>query len=353
MKNKETVCAVVVTYNRKELLIECLDALCKQTRPIDAIYIVDNFSNDGTAQLLLENGYLEKLPPENLNAPIEIEMDYDNSELIGMFDDGIQVKEANIEKTVKIYYVRMNENTGGAGGFYEGVKRGHEKGYDWLWLMDDDAEPYLDSLEILSKYFQKKDIVGLAGTVIRPDSSIAVNHRGTVDYSKMFPQIQTPMNLNDYDKDMCDIHTASFVGILVKSEAISKIGYPIKEYFIHNDDIEYCLRLLQVGKIKLIPQSVILHKEASQQPIHGRIPLSKLWLRYYGRRNLISIARKYSTNKLRLYFQIIVSLIRPILGIIVKDQDKMRRIYFLIAQVIDGFMDNFDNEKPKKILGLK
>jgi GT2 family glycosyltransferase len=55
MKNKETVCAVVVTYNRKELLIECLDALCKQTRPIDAMYIIDNFSNDGTAELLLEN----------------------------------------------------------------------------------------------------------------------------------------------------------------------------------------------------------------------------------------------------------------------------------------------------------
>ncbi|MBD3842385.1 MAG: glycosyl transferase, family 2, partial [Campylobacterales bacterium] len=35
MENKETVCAVVVTYNRKELLIECLDALMKQTRPID------------------------------------------------------------------------------------------------------------------------------------------------------------------------------------------------------------------------------------------------------------------------------------------------------------------------------
>jgi GT2 family glycosyltransferase len=27
MSNKETVCAVVVTYNRNELLIECLEAL--------------------------------------------------------------------------------------------------------------------------------------------------------------------------------------------------------------------------------------------------------------------------------------------------------------------------------------
>ncbi|MCD6105633.1 MAG: glycosyltransferase, partial [Thermosipho sp. (in: Bacteria)] len=43
---KETVCAVVVTYNRKELLLECLEALRKQTRPLDAIYLIDNASTD-------------------------------------------------------------------------------------------------------------------------------------------------------------------------------------------------------------------------------------------------------------------------------------------------------------------
>jgi len=39
-KIKETVCAVVVTYNRKNLLLECLEALLKQTRPLEAIYII-------------------------------------------------------------------------------------------------------------------------------------------------------------------------------------------------------------------------------------------------------------------------------------------------------------------------
>ncbi len=50
----ETVCAVVVTYNRKKLLIECVDALVEQTRPVDAIYIIDYFSNEGTPYLLKE-----------------------------------------------------------------------------------------------------------------------------------------------------------------------------------------------------------------------------------------------------------------------------------------------------------
>jgi len=273
------------------------------------------------------------LPPVNLTEPFEMEID--------------------LKDNLKVFYVRMNGNTGGAGGFYEGVKRGYEKGYDWLWLMDDDAEPYIDSLDLLSNHFENQSIVGLAGTVVRPDNSIALNHRGKVDYANMFPQIQKPLEEKEYKNSICDIDTASFVGILVRSEAVQKIGYPIKEYFIHNDDIEYCLRLLNVGEIKLIPKSKILHKEASQKPIEGRIPLTKLWLQYYGIRNLISISRKYSTNKIKLYYQIFLSLFRPIIAIILKDNDKLKRIYFVLARVIDGFRDNFDNEKPKKILGLK
>lgn len=338
MENKESVCAVVVTYNRKELLIECLDALRKQTRPIQAMYIIDNFSSDGTEKLLLEKGFINKLPPVDISEPWEIEHKVNN-----LIDGNI----------IKVHYVRMNENTGGAGGFYEGVKRGYERGYDWLWLMDDDAEPYVESLYLLSNHFGNQSIVGLAGTVIRPDNSIAINHRGRVDYNDMFPQIQKPLDEKEYKNLICDIDTASFVGILVRTEVVKKIGYPIKEYFIHNDDIEYCLRLLTVGEIKLIPNSKILHKEASQQPIISRIPLSKMWLQYYGIRNLISIARKYSTNKMKLYIDIFISVIRSIVGIILYDSDKIKRIKFILSRVWDGLNDNFDNEKPKKILGLK
>ena len=67
-----TVCAVVVTYNRKNLLLECLEAIRKQTRPVDAIYIIDNASTDGTPEVLKENGYILELPPFNLSEPYEI-----------------------------------------------------------------------------------------------------------------------------------------------------------------------------------------------------------------------------------------------------------------------------------------
>ena len=50
----ERVCAVLVTFNRKTLLRTCLNSLLKQTRPIDQILIVDNASSDGTPELLRE-----------------------------------------------------------------------------------------------------------------------------------------------------------------------------------------------------------------------------------------------------------------------------------------------------------
>ena len=46
------IVAVVVTYNRKKLLLECLNALFGQTNPLDEIVVLDNASTDGTKQEL-------------------------------------------------------------------------------------------------------------------------------------------------------------------------------------------------------------------------------------------------------------------------------------------------------------
>ena len=48
------VCAVVITYNRRELLDECLQAITAQTYPCDHIVVVDNASTDGTAEMVKE-----------------------------------------------------------------------------------------------------------------------------------------------------------------------------------------------------------------------------------------------------------------------------------------------------------
>ncbi len=318
---KEKIAAVVVTYNRKELLKECLDALLNQTYSLDSIILIDNASADSTPEFLEEQGYL---------------------------------------KNPKIDYVRLPENIGGAGGFHEGVKRGYEKSYDWLWLMDDDAEPKKDALEKLSKYFKiEKNVSALACLKIGENGQILQPHRGYFDFENIPKRIVSPFDERRIKEKFIEIDHASFVGILVNKKAIQKIGYPKKEFFIHYDDVEYCIRLRQVGKILLVPDSVIVHKEATQgarltKSFMGiksiRTPYNKFWLNYYNRRNLVWLGTKYSTNKIKFYLNLCGNFLKLVIGVLIYDDCKSRRIYSIANAYIDGLKGNFDNGKPKRIL---
>ena len=101
------VTAVVVTWNRKALLLECLDCLRRQTARADVL-VVDNASTDGTGEALLP-----------------------------LIEAG------------RIAYANTGENLGGAGGFQYGIRRAVEAGYDYVWIMDDDSMPEPTALEAL------------------------------------------------------------------------------------------------------------------------------------------------------------------------------------------------------------
>ena len=103
------VAAIVVTYNRKELLRECLQALLAQTIPDLDILLIDNASTDGTKEYITDI----------------------------------------VEENPSIRYMNTGSNLGGAGGFHCGLKKAYERGYDYMWIMDDDTIPYPDALEQL------------------------------------------------------------------------------------------------------------------------------------------------------------------------------------------------------------
>ena len=317
----ETVAAVVVTYNRKQLLTECLDALLAQTRPVDKIILIDNASTDGTPELLEEHGYLV-------------------NQLIN--------------------YVRLSENTGGAGGFHEGVKRGYEAGYDWLWLMDDDAEPFSDALEKMSPGFLMDGVVAVANLSIDGDGICQTYHRGWVDLCRKDGQVIRNITEDDLGKNIVWIGHASFVGLAINKIIVEKIGYPKKEFFIHYDDFYYCYKISSLGKIAMLNESIIKHKEAAKQGneskyIMGRaskrIPFDKLWLTYYGSRNLIWIRKKYCSKTVLLIY-ILNWYLRKCFGIILYDDHKLIRMKFYLNAVLDGWFGRFDNKKPRKITGM-
>lgn len=199
------VCAVIVTFNRKILLMRTLTALYAQTRPIDTILIIDNASSDGTPELLVEQGFLVK----------------DN-----------------------LIYQRLDNNTGGAGGFYIGVKHAYEMGYDWLWLMDDDGYPTPTCLEKLLAYRTDFDFYG--PLVLSDDDKTALSFPITLPASNKIIRTKQQIPTANSNAILSDV-LIPFNGVLLDSNLVKKIGFPESMFFIWGDDIEYTKRARQAG----------------------------------------------------------------------------------------------------------
>jgi GT2 family glycosyltransferase len=225
--------------------------------------------------------------------------------------------------------------------------------------MDDDAEPKEDALELLSLYFYLDNICALAPLKVDRNMKILQPHRGYFNFYNVFSGIVRGIDEKDIKKEIIEIDHASFVGILIKSKVIPRIGYPKKEFFIYYDDVEYCIRLRSAGKILLVAKSIIFHKEAAKT---GRIEkrllgrkfvrkkFNELWLTYYDIRNFVWLGKKYSENKFLFYCKLVKNLFKQILAVVLIDDNKFKRIRFIINAYLDGLVGNFDNEKPKRIL---
>jgi rhamnopyranosyl-N-acetylglucosaminyl-diphospho-decaprenol beta-1,3/1,4-galactofuranosyltransferase len=311
------IAVVVVTYNRLPLLQECIESLRRQTRKPDGIIVVNNSSTDGTSEWL--------------------------------------------NKQTEIITITQ-ENSGGAGGFYTGIKFSYESGYDWIWCMDDDAEPSNDALEqLVIRIIPVGNIAAISCTVISQNGEICESHRGIFDLNRINKfHLFTPIPYAQYGgSSVLNINYSSFVGIMINKDAVSQIGYPMKEFFVHHDDSEYCLRLLKYGEIILVPSSRIIHKEAfvSKYLVSKRFlwktsfrpPIAKETFRYYGKRNHVWLLRKYSTNIFYSSASIIKSFIIYLLSILIYDDHKLLRIRLLTNAYCDGINGNFDNKKPKEL----
>lgn len=343
MDNKKTVCAVVVTYNRKKLLLECLESLRSQSYPLDAIYLINNASTDQTSEFLLNNGFINEIPPK-IN---EIWETYTIIENLTSTND------------ITLHYVHMNKNMGGAGGFHEGVKRAYGQGYDWLWLMDDDAEPKSSALERLNEYFGKNDVAALASAVKDVNNSIQIGHRGYFNQIN-FPPDQIPLPEDSYNNSIINIDMASFVGIIIKKETIKKIGFPNKEFFIYYDDLEYCIRLRDKGKILLVTNSVIVHKNVvSKNNLIRKFfdkkititPIDKNWINYFRIRNSIIVGKMSKINPIKFYLAIIKNFLINFVIIILFTDYKFKRINLILSAYVNGLKSNFNI--PKKIFNFK
>ena len=243
------ITAVIVTYNRKELLGQNIEMLLKQTMTFDSIIIVDNCSSDGTFEYLKNCGWT----------------------------------------TEPFIYLQTETNIGGAGGFYTGVKAAYEAGADWIVLMDDDGRMADErTMEIL--YGAAKDLYDEN----RGERKLFVNalvQKGEllsfkIDY--MYTVAEAMMTAKN---GLIEGAANPFNGTLISRELVSDIGYPNKEFFIKGDEVDYKQRALDAGAyVVTVTEAKYIHPrpEMVEKTVLGvKVPffVEVPWKEYYAARN--------------------------------------------------------------------
>jgi len=199
--SRPSVAAVVVTFNRRELLGRLLDVLT--TIPeLDAILVVNNASTDETAE------FLDSLTDH------------------------------------RIQHRTLSTNLGGAGGFQTGMQWAVEAGYDLAWLMDDDGVPTPDCLSRLLEYRGDYDFWGPAVLAEQDPSRLCfpVRKPGTATVARTLTELRE----SSVDGVVADV-VIPFNGVLVTRELAEQIGTPRAEFFIWGDDVEYLWRAQRAG----------------------------------------------------------------------------------------------------------
>ncbi|MFW6119318.1 MAG: glycosyltransferase family 2 protein [Petrotogales bacterium] len=254
------IAALVVTFNRRDLLEKTLNLIFQQTRPPDRVVVVNNGSTDNTERFLVN----------------------------------YQKKRDNLE------ILNTGENLGGAGGFSRGIHHIYDKNiFDWIWLMDDDAFPAENALEKLLEFYHSQPYK-LQRRIGVLQNEMVTNPE---EYKKLVEENCKPV------KKMRIF--GMFVGYFIKTEVIGKIGFPDKKFFLYYDDAEYTFRAKKLGfKTYTIKGSYILHRDWSKLDRIKKGLFSKpdmaAWKVYYVFRNAFLMFQNNGFIKLflKLYFNI-------------------------------------------------
>lgn len=295
------ITAVVVTYNRLELLKHGIECLRKQKR-LSEIIVVNNGSTDGTTEWL----------------------DIPSSGRLGM--PFVVINQANV---------------GGSGGFHTGIREAYDRGADWIWCMDDDVFPRPDCLDCLLEHIGEPNAGILAPRRIL-DGKVFTHEFRHFNFTNPFASMHGGKLKNEESRVKSEeIVGCDFEGPFISREAVGKIGLPNKDLFIFCDDTDYCLRAHLAGfRLYYIPDAVMdKHKFFSDDTWTTRNQKKK-WKRYYQVRNETYMnhhyGRNWSVRYLRGLFQVVGYWIPALLSMPFSNAWSMKDLGVLWQAYKDG-----------------
>lgn len=246
---------VIVTFNRSALLDELLASAVAMEQPADHVIVVDNASSDNTQEIV--TSWQEKFPT------------------------GVLVNQ------------RLDENTGGAGGFSEGTRLALELGADWIWLMDDDVEIMPDARARFAPWMERFQVIH--------------GRRYDVDGTPFYWQakfnqflgVPLPYSAKDFNADGYAItNSGTFEGMLITADIVRKIGLPDPRFFISWDDAIYAWLASRITEVAYVDEFVLQKKRAQKQVnlgvrhLNDSSPLAK----YHVMRNRAYVGRYFEVH---------------------------------------------------------
>ena len=281
--------ALIITYNRLPLLKECIQAVLGQTWNSFNILVIDNHSTDGTWE------YLQTL-----------------------------------EGKGGISFLRLEQNTGGSGGFHIGIREALRRGYSHIWLMDDDTVPDIHAAERL---LSADRLLGEYGFLV----SLPVWKDGSLCKMNLpLPGQFRREKGRILQEGLLPVRKATFVSMLLKADIVREVGLPIREFFIWGDDQEYTERISKKYKCYLVLSSVVQHRTKNNlgSDISTDSP-ERIERYYYAYRNELYIAKRNGILSLGFYFvRAFYSLIKILLF---SKEKKWTRVLWLFRGMIAGF----------------
>jgi GT2 family glycosyltransferase len=248
------VLAHIHTFNDAEFIEQALDALQQQTRPPDAIVIVDNASTDGTL-------------------------------------------DRTFSETVTI--IRNPENLGTSGTVRIGFAHALEHGFDWVWIFDADTVPEPDVLENLLAFFERlppekqEQVCFLTGPSLTATGKIKQQPIRLEGAGMQFLPLAIVEGFTQCD---CVLWSGS----LYRTAAVARIGLPAADYVLDVAELEYGYRARQLGFTSYIVHNSVIHHDVGRNAgaSHRLFRVGPISFRLFE----ISPIRCYYSSRNALYF---------------------------------------------------
>jgi GT2 family glycosyltransferase len=275
------IAVVIVTFNRCDELVKTISAIQNQGILENDIIVINNNSTDTTKNILDSN--------------------YKN-----------------------IQSIHLNENIASAGGFSKGMQTAFEKGYDWVWLFNDDSRPVEGSLQSILVHLNSDKIqIGLLKIANKDE-----NNKAVLLY---WNGVRKPVSV-DVSNEIVKTDLITFDGCVISRKLIDKIGYCDPLYFMGTYEFDYCLKAKDAGfGIYTLPNGLI--EDGKLGGKDGTPP----WRQYYNTRNHLWLA--LNRKSFVIFKGWLIREIKYTLSIILSGDKKIMRLVFKLRAIRDAFLN--------------